>query len=213
MSRRPGCAVLMTLMLAGPSFAGSIAGQVIMPGPVLGEKRAHPEQAVIWLDVIPDKLERDLVRGPKRGWFGRRQPPPTPVLSQANGQFEPRVVTVVAGRDLVLRNADRVWHGVFSVSKPGAFDLGKRAPGKADTLRFEAPGVVALRCELHPNESAFVVVTANHASVKAGTEGEWRLPELPAGRYTVRAWAPGREELRREVELGKKSSVKLSLRW
>jgi len=57
------------------------------------------------------------------------------------------------------------------------------------------------------------VVTANHASVKAGTEGEWRLPELPAGRYTVRAWAPGREELRREVELAKKSSVKLSLRW
>ena len=213
MSRRPGCAVLMSLMLAVPSFAGSITGQVIMPAPLVGEKHPHPEQAVVWLEVIPEKLERDLARGPKRGLFGRRQPRPTSELVETNGQFEPRVVTVVAGRDVVLRNADRVWHGVFSVSKPGAFDLGKRAPGRVDTLRFDAPGVVALRCELHPSESAFVVVTPNHASVRAASEGEWRLPDLPAGRYALRAWAPGREELRRDVELGKKSDVKLSLRW
>ena len=213
MSRRPGCAILLSLLLAGPSFAGSITGQVVLPTPVAGEKKAHPEQAMVWLEVIPEKLERDLARGPKRGFFGRRQPRPAPEIVLANGKFDPRVVTVVAGRDLVLRNADRVWHGVFSVSKPGAFDLGKRAPGRADTLRFEAAGVVALRCELHPNESAFVVVTPNHASVQADINGEWRLPELPEGRYALRAWAPGREELRRDVELGKKSKVKLSLRW
>jgi len=213
MSRRPGCAVLMMLMLAGPSFAGSISGQVIMPTPVVGEKHAHPEQAVVWLEVIPEKLERELARGPKRGLFGKLHPPPTPELIQTNGHFEPRVVTVVAGRDVVLRNADRVWHGVFSVSQPGAFDLGKRAPGRVDTLRFDAPGVVALRCELHPSESAYVVVTPNHASVAAKLDGEWRLPELPEGRYALRAWAPGREELRREVEIGKKATVKLSLRW
>jgi hypothetical protein len=203
----------MFLMLAGPSYAGSISGQVIMPTPVVGEKHTHPEQAVVWLEVIPEKLERELARGPKRGLFGKRHPPPTPELIQTNGHFEPRVVSVVAGRDVVLRNADRVWHGVFSVSKPGAFDLGKRAPGRVDTLQFDAPGVVALRCELHPSESAFVVVTPNHASVAANVNGEWRLPELPEGRYALRAWAPGREELRREVEIGKKSTVKLSLRW
>lgn len=213
MSRRRGCAVLLSLMLAGPSFAGSIAGQVSMAGPVEGETRALPGQSVIWLEAIPEKTERNLARGPKRGLFGPRYPRPTPRLVQRAGQFEPRVVTVVSGRMLAIHNADSVWHGVFSVSKPGAFDLGKRAPGRVDSVRFDAPGVVTLRCDLHPDESAFVVVTPNHASVQAGSDGQWQLPELPKGRYLLRAWAPGRSELRRDVEVKRKGVVKLALRW
>lgn len=213
MSRHAGCVVLMSWLLAGPVFAGSIEGQVVMASLVEGESKARPGQAVIWVEAIPEKTERDLARGPKHGLFGKRHPRATPVIAQKDGRFDPRVVTVVAGRTLIIRNDDKVWHGVFSVSKPGAFDLGKRKPGQVDSVRFEAAGIVALRCDLHPDESAFVVVTPNHASVQASAEGQWRLPDLPGGKYVVHAWAPGRTELRRDVELGKKSAVKLSLRW
>ena len=213
MTRRQGCAWLMSLALATPSFAGTVVGDVVMRGPAEGETRVRPAQTVVWLEAIPEKTERDLARGPRRGWFGRRHPRPAPRLAQTAGRFEPRVVTVVAGRKVVIRNNDKVWHGVFSVSRTGAFDLGKRAPGRADSVLFEKPGVIAVRCDLHPDESAFVVVTPNHASAQAHENGAWRLPEVPEGRYVLRAWAPGRSELRRDVDVPRKGEAKVSLRW
>jgi hypothetical protein len=171
---------------------------------------------VVWLDSIPAKTERDLARGPKRGllgWFGKRTPPPTARLAQLKGRFQPRVVHVVAGRIVEITNSDSVYHGVFSVSRARAFELGKRGPGSVDSVRFEKSGVVAVRCDVHPDESAFIVVTPNHATVSPDEQGEWRLPKLPAGRYVLRAWAPGRTELRRDVEISGKSDVTLSLRW
>ncbi len=213
MSRRHGCAVLMSLLLAEHACAGTIAGQVLLRGPAVGETRVRPGQAVIWIESIPEKAERDLARGPKRGLFGRRHPRPSPKLAQREGVFQPRVITVVAGRRVAIRNEDKVWHGVFSVSPTGAFDLGKRAPGRVDSLRFDQRGVIAVRCDLHPEESAFIVVTPNHASVQSDTNGDWRLPDLPKGRYVLRAWAPGRSELRRDVDVPKKGAVSVSLRW
>lgn len=213
MSRRHGCAVLLLCLLAGAAKAAAISGQVEMRGPGEDGSRALPSLAVVWLDSIPAKTETELARGAKSGWFGKRKPPPTPRLSQVNSQFAPRVVHVPAGRSLVIANADRVWHGVFSVSPLGAFELGKRGPGAVDTVKFKQPGVVQVRCDVHPEETAYIVVTPNHASVQPGENGEWRLPKVPNGRYVLRAWAPGRPELRRDVELSKKSQVSLKLRW
>ncbi len=216
MSRRHGCAVLLLCLLADAAGAATIAGQVEMKGAGEDGSRAVPSLAVVWLDSIPAKTETDLALGPKSGmfgWFGKRKPPPTPRLSQVNSQFSPRVVHVPAGRAVEIANSDRIWHGVFSVSRPGAFEVGKRAPGKVDTVTFDRPGVVQVRCDLHPNETAYIVVTPNHASVQPGENGEWRLPKLPNGNYVLRAWAPGRPELRRDVEISKKSQVSLTLRW
>ena len=213
MSRLHGCTLLLMCVLADAAYAATLTGQVAMRAPAEDGSRAVPSQAVVWLDSIPAKTESDLARGPKRGWFGKRTAPVAPELKHANSQFLPRVVHVPAGRVVVISNADRVWHGVFSVSPVRRFELGKRAPGQVDSVKFDKPGVVQLRCELHPEESAFVVVTPNHAAAQPTENGDWTLPKLPKGRYVLRAWAPGRPELRRDVEISNQSQVTLSLRW
>ena len=168
---------------------------------------------VVWLEQVPEKTERQLTHKPFRWFRHRRVAPPLPQIVESGRAFEPHVLAIAAGSTLVIRNQDKVWHGAFSVSPTRAFDLGKRAPGKADTLAFDRPGVVALRCDIHPAMSAFVIVTPNHAFTRPDSAGDWRLPDLPAGHYTVHAWQPAKGELRRGVDVPARGDVSLALHW
>jgi hypothetical protein len=181
-----------------------------MPTPA---ERLDPTTVVVWLDSIPERSERNLARGWSPGWFRRRVPEPAPVLVQSELRFEPAVVTVVVGHPLEIRNRDGVWHGAFSVSPANPFDLGKRPPGRVDSVRFKQPGLVPVRCDIHPEMSATVVVTPNHARARPDSSGRWQLPSVPKGRYVLRAWAPGREELRREVSVPRSGFARVELRW
>jgi hypothetical protein len=203
----------LALLVATSAGAGILHGTVSMREPVPGSERMDPTQAVIWLEAIPGRIESGLARGPSPGWFRRRVPEPPPVLVQSELRFHPPVVTLVAGGRLVVRNQDAVWHGAFSVSPVDVFDLGKRPPGRADTVRLANPGIVLVRCDIHPEMSASVVVTPNHARARPDANGRWRLPNLPPGRYVVRAWAPGRAELRHAVNLPRWGRVPLAIRW
>lgn len=198
---------------APPVRAGRLEGSLATREPASGTRRADPTEAFVWVESIPERTERDLARGPRRGWFRRRVPPPAPVLTQVGLRFSPSVLAVVAGRSLQVHNQDSVWHGVFSVTPTHAFDLGKRPPGRVDTLRFAMPGIVLLRCDIHPDMSATILVTPNHAWTRPDSAGRWRLPNLPRGRYVVRAWAPGRDEIRREVAVPRWGTAQVALRW
>src|SRR5262249_34673574 len=153
-------------------------------------------------EQVPDKVERRLVSGGRR-WFWQHTRPPraASTVLEVGRRFDPRVLVVAAGDPVVFRNADTVWHGAFSVSKGSGFELGKRAPGSVDTVRFERPGVVALRCDIHPEMSAFLVVTPNHAFARPEADGYWRLPDVPAGMYVVHAWHPDLPEMVRPVRM------------
>jgi len=204
---------LLLVALATPASAGTLVGTVVVRDTLPENRRIRASDAVVWVERIPERTERDLARGPRRGWFLQRTPPPLPVLTLSDQRFSPSVVAAAVGQGVVIRNLDRVWHGVFSAAPAARVDVGKRPPGARDTLRLATPGVVPLRCDLHPDEWAFVVVTPNHASARPGADGRWQLPALPAGRYVVRAWAPLRELKRQEVQVPRRGERAVSFRW
>src|SRR5512134_1280400 len=201
MLRLTASTCLGLLLLSAPAPAGTLRGSISMSGSTPGNGGVDPREAVVWLEVIPAGTERTLARGPSPGWFRRRVPERVPVLLQSGLRFAPAVVSVVVKQPLEIRNEDSVWHGAFSVSPTHAFDLGKRPPGRADSVSFAQAGVLSVRCDIHPEMSATVVVTPNHARARPDSSGRWQLPSVPKGRYVLRAWAPGREELRREISV------------
>jgi hypothetical protein len=204
-------ALLLLLLAATRCGAGTLAGRVSLPN---ADGSTRVSDAVIWLERISEQSETQLADAPRHWFWNRREIPPTlPQLEQAGRRYRPHVVVLAARTKLVIVNADDVWHGAFSVSPARSFDLGKRPPGRADTLRFDSTGVVAVRCDIHPDMSAFVVVTPNHAYAQPDSAGDWRLPELPAGRYVVRAWAPQQPPYRHEVTLPEKGAVQLPIHW
>lgn len=221
MPARPGfmaaTGFMLLVSLAAGARASTIEGIVALRHDG-GAPRAEVAETVVWVDAIPERTEQQLARQPAlwfwQRWLGMKPPAPlpTPHVIEIGRRFLPRVSAVPARSNLVFTNRDQVWHGVFSVTPGNRFELGKRAPGRIDTLRVGRAGIVQLRCDIHPDMSGWVVVTPNRAYTRPSAAGHWQLPDLPPGRYVVRAWHPARGAVHRAVTLGR-DDVFIRLRW
>ena len=189
-------AVLIALLAPAWAGAGTIRGAV------QGAGSRAVKDAVVWLDDVPDKLERHLAK----------KAPQEVTLVQTGRGFTPPVLAVAPGTIVRFVNHDRRFHNVFSVTPGDRFDLGRYGPGRSVTIRFEHPGAVQLFCELHPAETGWIRVAPSHALAQTDGRGEFRFPKLPKGTYTVRWWAPRFGMRKQEVEL-KHGDAVLSLHF
>ena len=88
-------------------------------------------------------------------------------------------------------NSDRVYHNVFSLSKPRRFDLGRYPRGQSRSVVFDRPGVVRVFCEIHSHMSAFILVFAHRFFAVTDAEGRYRIEGVPPGSYTLALWNEG----------------------
>ncbi len=73
-------------------------------------------------------------------------------MVQKNEAFVPRVLPVLSGSLVEFPNQDNFYHNVFSVVSADRFDLGRFPKGKSAGEVLSKPGVVVVRCEIHPGE-------------------------------------------------------------
>ena len=125
-----------------------------------------------------------------RGAFEQADPPRA-VMNQRNETFVPHVLAIMIGTTVEFPNSDRIYHNVFSLSKPGTFDLGRYAAGRSKSVRFDRPGIVRVFCEIHSHMSAFILVFGHPFFAMTDAEGAYRLTNIPAGTYNVIAWNEG----------------------
>ncbi len=124
--------------------------------------------------------------------------------------FQPHVTVVPVGATVVFKNNDTVKHNVSWKAIGGnralAKNLGNAGPGQTLSFHFTHPGVIHLRCTLHPDMSAYIVVVPTQYFTTTSRSGDYKL-NLPAGRYRVVAWHEGRREQTRTVTVGAGSSA------
>jgi plastocyanin len=113
---------------------------------------------------------------------------PHAVMDQRHETFVPHVLAVVAGTTVDFPNGDPVLHNVSSASPAKPFDLGMYPEGEVRSVTFDKPGVVAIRCNVHPRMSAFVVVHANPWAAVTDEHGGYVITGAPPGSYPVRVW-------------------------
>ena len=116
---------------------------------------------------------------------------PTPSkasVDQKNTTFIPHVLPVTVGSTVEFRNSDEVMHNVFSNSATQRFDLGMFGRGETRSVTLDKPGIVELRCNVHPTMHAYIVVLANNYFATPDERGSYQISGLPAGRYKLRAW-------------------------
>jgi plastocyanin len=181
---RRGCrdlAVVVTLALAGSALGANVMGTVKVP------KGRAPEDAVVFVAPVP----------------GKAFPAPADpvVMDQIRKKFTPHVLLVRKGQRVLFPNSDLVRHNVFSPSTVHRFNLGIYPPGASKEEVFDASGVVALLCALHPEMSAYIVVTETPWAAHVGADGRYSLSGLPPGRYDLVAWHEGLKEARVSVQL------------
>jgi plastocyanin len=187
----------------GPE-GGTIAGRVeVLRGP--GGEEGRPTVADLGHHAPRDAPDRRrsvvyLETAPQAAFDA--PPPGRAVLDQRNETFVPYVLAVTVGSTVDFPNSDRVYHNVFSLSKPKRFDLGRYPKGRSRSVRFDQPGVVRVFCEIHSHMSAFILVFAHRYFATTDAEGRYRIEGVPPGDYTVTLWNDGAVRGRRAVRVG-----------
>jgi plastocyanin len=121
-------------------------------------------------------------------------------IHQYRKAFDPDFLMVPRGSEVKFPNYDRFFHNVFSRSRIAPpFDLDRFPYGWEKGRQFDTPGVIHVFCNIHPQMHGMIVVTPNSVFARAGADGKFELPPVPAGRYTVVAWYERSGEVRQEV--------------
>jgi plastocyanin len=131
--------------------------------------------------------------------------PMTAIMDQVNLAFVPDVLVIPLHSKVLFPNSDAISHQVYSFSSARQFQLplyrGKAYP----PVVFDQPGVVTLGCNIHDNMLAYIVVTAAPYFGRTGADGQWIVPNLPPGKYSLRLWHPllnEPQEVERTVQTG-----------
>ena len=212
---------LALVCVSAVAHAGSIKGTVLFEGEPPAQatlqrdsdpkcSKGRADEAVV---VTKGKLRDVLVRI-KNGSTGKHAAPATPVvLDQQDCMYTPRVVGIVAGQKLLVRNSDRTFHNVWGrVAGKDVFNK-PQAPKAAD-LRLDpsaakAGAVVELTCGVHDWMHAYVAVQDHPFFAVTHADGTFEIQGLPQGTYTLEAWHPtlGTKSMKVVIGKGKRADV------
>jgi plastocyanin len=174
--------VLMLTVSPGLAAAGKISGTVNTKG------LRTPANVLVYLSEAPP-VSGDL----SRVKF---------VMDQRNLEFIPHVLPVLVGAAVEFPNNDQVEHNIFSMSRTKEFNLGSYKAGESKTVVFDKPGIVELRCDVHAEMAAYILVMKNPYFALTDEKGRFEIPDssylnrigltgtenLPPGEYFLKTW-------------------------
>ena len=112
------------------------------------------------------------------------------VMAQHDIAFEPHLLIVPLGADVMFPNLDKVRHHVYSFSPAKRFELKLYGREEARSVRFDKTGPVALGCNIHDRMSGFIYVVDTPYVAKTGANGTAVIHGLPPGAATLTVWQP-----------------------
>jgi len=134
---------------------------------------------------------------------------PPAVIDQKDEMFVPHILAVQRGTRVDFRNSDALYHNVFSFSKTKRFDLGRYPKGRSRSVAFDRLGVVRVFCEIHSHMSAFILVLPHSYFATTDASGDFRIANIPPGRYDVVVWGDPFRPVRREVQFQSGGSIEM----
>jgi plastocyanin len=118
-------------------------------------------------------------------------PAPTK-MDQRSMKFTPVVLPILVGTTVRFLNSDPTQHNVFTPDYE-KYNLGTWPQGQTKDQVFakcaKAPCAYVQLCRIHPEMEAYVVVLQNPYFAVTGSDGHYRIENVPPGAYSVGVWA------------------------
>lgn len=189
---------LVTILAgAGAEKGGTVAGRVVITDDD-GDKVKDRSDVVVYLDGVPNDL-------PDQSKVIHK-------IRQKDKQFHPRTLVALEGSTVDFPNMDKIDHNVFSLSRPARFDLGLYRSGTSKSVKLKRTGVVDVYCNIHPEMSAKILVLDTKYHATTNRRGDFRIDNVPPGKYKVVAWQARGEPFEGEVEVSAGGVAKPSIR-
>ena len=147
--------------------AGGISGSVHTRGV------KNPTDVIVYVEKVEGQFQ---------------SPKATVPIDQIKRTYVPHVLAVLVGSEVEFRNSDNDLHNIHA--RQGGrkiFNFGIPFQQKVRKA-LKQEGIVTLLCDVHPEMSAFIVVTQNPFFAKVDDKGNYSIENVPPGTYTLKAW-------------------------
>jgi plastocyanin len=183
---------LLTFMLVATMASAAVAGTI--------EGKVSPGDSVVYVDAIPGK--------------SFPAPAQTAQIDQKNLMFRPRLLVVQVGTTVEFQNDDSVQHNVFWPSVGGnrklAHNLGTWPQGEKRPFKFDQAGAVPLLCNVHPEMSGYIFVSPTPYFAQTDAGGNYKIENVPDGKYTLVAWHEGMKQTK-PIDVAGKATADFAL--
>jgi len=200
---------------------GIIKGRVLVTTGHSGVPERHSENTIVYIENVngnnykPIPKKHVLLNGYIAYTKEKGLPAKPPIVDQWNVEFMPHVLPVLKGSTIDFPNTDTVRHNVYSSDPiPGVklkISLGTYGPDVIKTIRLEKAGVIQLRCNVHQEMSAYIVVLDNPYFTVTNKKGEFTIDNVPPGGYTLKTWHEKLKTVSMEVIVKPKQTTVVEL--
>src|SRR5918992_4543632 len=110
-------------------------------------------------------------------------------LDQKGCEYKPHVLAFQAGSTVEILNPDGILHNVHSYSKVNSpFNMAQPKFKKTLDVKIEKPEAIEVKCDVHGWMQGWLVATENPYFAVTDNSGNFKLPDVPAGTYTMEVW-------------------------
>jgi plastocyanin len=233
MNKTTALLTLSALALAGQlSTAGDITGTITLKGTPPKEKditplkddatcgKLHTDMPTTHFYVVGPKGElADVVvsvQGAAGASTGAMAAPA--VLDQRGCEYIPQILAVQTGQKIVVKNSDPVLHNIHDLPNPDSGNpeknMAQMPNGPELTFTFDKPeDFLKFKCDVHQWMFAWVSIFNNPFFAVSDKEGHFKISNVPAGKYKIKAVHRKAGTVTQEVEVkdGAPANVDLTL--
>ena len=128
-------------------------------------------------------------------------------------EFEPHVSFVPVGATLRFTYSNKEPHEVHVRAEDGRMQLGHAVDSTTAEANAGEPGLLQIRCDLHPWTSSWVLVTRSPFTARTKADGTFELHGLPPGEHALELWHERLGTLEQKVTIEDDASTRVEIRW
>src|SRR5271157_409225 len=219
---------VMVFVLAGSwqiASAGDVTGKVTLKGTPPPEKpiafddtcsALHPAVTTTRHYVVgKDNGLANVFVYVSKGLEGKKFTPPSTVveIDQEGCMFQPYMAGVMVGQVVKFKNSDPLMHNIHALPMADGnqeFNFAEPSQGDVNDTKWTAsitkPEVlVKIKCEVHNWMFCYVGVQDHPFFAVTDKDGQFKIPDLPAGDYTLTAYhlkATAKPGVSRQITVG-----------
>jgi len=133
---------------------------------------------------------------------------PMQMVVQKDASFSPHILPLLVGTTVEWPNRDEIYHNAFSFSDAKPFDLGMYKD-QVKSLTFDKPGRVDVFCSIHKDMHCVILVLENPYFAATDAKGRYKIANVPAGTYKLRAWHERMPSQTKEITVPAEGEVQL----